>query len=160
TRLIEQFLGRVLHRGCTVLRGYCESSLGAEPLQPFRHMLQSLAAEAPPTTPAAFAELFANIAGDPPLVLFVDDWQWADDASHDVLAALRQRSGCRLLVVLSMRADALRAGPAEADQTLLLPPLTDAEALQLVAVRLPGADPFVAERICRQASGNPLFVEE
>ncbi|MEJ8835398.1 ATP-binding protein [Ramlibacter sp. AN1133] len=160
TRLIEQFLARVLQRGCTVLRGYCESSLGAEPLQPFRHMLQAVAAEAPATTPAAFEALFAGLAQEQPLVLFVDDWQWADNASHHVLASLRQRSGARLLVLLSMRDDALRAGPAEVDQTILLPPLTDAESLQVVAARLPGADPFVAERICRQASGNPLFLEE
>ena len=159
TRLIQQFLNRALHQGCTVLRGYCESSLG-EPLQPFRHMLQSLAEAAPPATPAGFDALFAGIAAAQPLVLFVDDWQWADDASHHVLAALRQRADARLLVVLSMRSDALRAGPAEVDRTIDLPPLTDAEARALIAARLPGADPFVADRICAQAGGNPLFLEE
>lgn len=160
TRLIEHFLTRALQRGCTVLRGYCESELGAEPLQPFRHMLQALVSEAPPTTPDTFAGLFARLAQEKPLLLFVDDWQWADDASHQVLAALRKRTECRLLIVLSTRLTPLSNGPAAADQTIMLPPLSEAEARRVIAVRLPGADPFIAGEICRHASGNPLFLEE
>jgi class 3 adenylate cyclase len=40
TRLAEQFLAHALQQGCTVLRGYCEST-GAEPCQPFLHMLHA-----------------------------------------------------------------------------------------------------------------------
>jgi tetratricopeptide (TPR) repeat protein len=161
TRLIEHFVSRVLHWGCTVLRGYCESDLGAEPLQPFHHMVQALAVESPPQSPDAFAELFARLAAeDMPLLLFVDDWQWADDASHQVLTALRKRAHCRLLVVLSMRMGGTSSVPAAADQVLPLPPLGDEEAARLVALRLPGADPFIAGEICAQANGNPLFLEE
>jgi class 3 adenylate cyclase/tetratricopeptide (TPR) repeat protein len=160
TRLLEQFVNRVLHHDCAVLRGYCENSLGAEPLQPFVHMLEGLAVGTPPESPGQFAELFARLAQERPVLLFIDDWQWADDASHHVLAALRQRTACRLLVVMSVRADSLRGGAAGADQTIVLPPLTDAEAMALISARLPGADPFVAGKICQQASGNPLFLEE
>ncbi|MDB5861249.1 MAG: hypothetical protein JWQ76_4938 [Ramlibacter sp.] len=160
TRLIEHFVSRVQHWGCTVLRGYCESDLGAEPLQPFHHMVQALASETPPQTPDDFAALFARLAADKPLLLFVDDWQWADDASHQVLAALRKRADSRLLIVLSTRLNATSETPAAGDQTIALPPLGDEEAARLVALRLPGADPFVAGEICAQASGNPLFLEE
>ncbi|MCG2592199.1 AAA family ATPase [Ramlibacter sp. XY19] len=161
TRLIEHFNGRVLHWGCTVLRGYCESDLGAEPLQPFRHMVQALASETPPQTPEDFAALFAGMAvGDMPLVLFVDDWQWADDASHQVLSALRKRADCRMLVVLSTRTGGTGGISSAADQIILLPPLDEEEAARLVALRLPGADPFVAGEICSQANGNPLYLEE
>lgn len=159
TRLIEHFLGRVQQAGWTVLRGYCEDNLGAEPMQPFRHMLQTLASETPRNTPEGFDALFARLAAQNPLLLFVDDWQWSDDASHKVAAALRERVDCPLLIVLSTRQ--VRAGEvAAADDTLLLPPLSEAEALRLVAARLPGIDPFVAGEICSQASGNPLFLEE
>ena len=160
TRLVEHFLGRAVQRGCTVLRGYCDGHLGAEPLQPFRHMLQSLAGQAPPNSPDAFGALFARLAEPQPLLLFVDDWQWADDASHQVLAALRQRTESRLLVVLSTRQSASAQAPDAADQTITLAPLSDAEATLAIAARLPGADPFVVDEICRHASGNPLFLEE
>ncbi|MDM0108650.1 AAA family ATPase [Variovorax sp. J22R24] len=160
TRLVEHFLRRVVQRGCTVLRGYCESELGAEPLQPFHHMVQSVAGEAPPNTPDSYAALFARMAEQQPLLLFVDDWQWADDASHQVLVALRKRSGGRLLIVLSTRVVAASDAPTAADHTLTLMPLSDAESLQVIAAWLPRADPFVAEEICRHANGNPLFLEE
>ena len=160
TRLIEHFLSRVLQRGFTVLRGYCESDLGAEPLQPFRHMLQVLSSETPPTTPDAFDVLFGRLAEHQPLVLFVDDWQWADDASHQVLAALHKRIDCRLLVVLSTRVNATTNASMAADRTIALSPLSDAEALRVIDARLPGADPFLGRDICSLASGNPLFLEE
>ncbi|MET0209554.1 MAG: AAA family ATPase [Burkholderiaceae bacterium] len=160
TRLVEHFLGRVLQRGCTVLRGYCDSELGAEPMQPFHHMLQSLAGAAPPNTPDGFAALFATLADKQLVLLFVDDWQWSDDASHQVLAALRKRSDCRLMIVLSTRLAGVENALAAADHTVVLAPLSDEESMQAIAARLPRADPFVAEEICRHASGNPLFLEE
>lgn len=160
TRLVEHFLNRVVQRGCTVLRGYCESELGGEPLQPFRHMLQSLADDSPPNTPDGFGALFARLAEQQPLLLFVDDWQWADDASHQVLAALRKRTDCRLLIVLATRLTAATNVPPAADETIELAPLTDADARRAVAARMPKVDPFVVEEICRHANGNPLFLEE
>ena len=160
TRLIEHFLSRVVQRGCRVLRGYCESELGAEPLQPFRHMLQSLANEAPPSTPDTFGALFARLADKQPLLLFVDDWQWADDASHQVLAVLRKRVDCKLMIVLSTRQTSPANAPSAADQTIALAPLSDDESGRAIAARLPGADPFIVGEICRHANGNPLYLEE
>ncbi len=160
TRLIEQLLGRATQRGCRVLRGYCESDLGAEPLQPFGHMLRALEGEPQPKAAEGFAALFARLAEAQPLVVFVDDAQWADDASSQVLAALRQLGASRLLTVLSTR----NTGPAQAlpatAETLTLAPLSDTEAAQAIAARLPGADPFVAAEIARHAGGNPLYIDE
>ncbi len=160
TRLIEHFLSQVVQRGCRVLRGYCDSSLGAVPLQPFAHMLQALAGTAAPHSAEAFAALFLQLAEEQPLLLFVDDWQWADDASHLVLALLRAQPDHTLLVVTSTRATAAAGVPAAADETIDLPPLTDAETHAAIAYHLPGADPFVVAEITRQADGNPLYIEE
>ena len=181
TRLIEQLLGRAAQRGWCVLRGYCED-LGAEPLQPFRHMLQALGSDTlsgtPPDTAEAFRARFARLAERQPLLLFVDDSQWADDATKQVLTALQRLAGCRLFIVLSTRrtGSVSDAGhetgtdidpntdtghaPFAAHQTIVLMPLSDAEAAQAIAARLPGADPFVAAEIARHAGGNPLFLEE
>ena len=158
TRLVEQFLARALQRGCFVLRGYCESTLGAEPFQPFRHMLQALGRDNPSTKDIEWS--LGRIAREQALVLFIDDWQWADDASRSVLASLRAQQDWPLLLVLCTRPDLEGAGPLPADQVITLPPLSEAEAAQLVSARFPGADPFVAEKICKAASGNPLFLEE
>lgn len=175
TRLIEQLLGRAAQRGWCVLRGYCEE-LGAEPLQPIRHMLQALGDDTlsgtQPDTVEAFRARFARLAEQQPLLLFVDDAQWADDATKQVLTALQRLAGGRLFIVLSTRrtGSASEAGdetgtdtghaPFAAHQTIVLMPLSDAEAAQAIAARLPGADPFVAAEIARHAGGNPLFIEE
>jgi class 3 adenylate cyclase/tetratricopeptide (TPR) repeat protein len=158
TRLIEELLRLAAQRGCRVLRGYCESDLGAEPLQPFRQMLQAVGSDAQPNTPDAFSAWFDALAQEQPLVLFVDDWQWADAASNQVLTALRRLAPCRLLIVLSTRqADTALAATA---QTIHLAPLDDAEAAQAIDARLPGADPFIVAEIRRLAGGNPLFIDE
>lgn len=155
TRLVEQFLANAVQQGCAVLRGYCEST-GAQPCQPFRHMLQALGREN-----AALSEIegaLVDIARERPMVLFIDDWQWADDASHVLLAALRARTDCVLLLILCARPEGAQGLPV--DRSHVLPPLDAAEALQVISARLPAADPFLATRICRAASGNPLFLEE
>ncbi len=160
TRLIEHFLLRVQKLGLQVHRGYCESDLGGQPMQPFHHMLPSLGHDQPPHTPAGFADLFAALAEQRAVLLFIDDWQWADDASHQVLAELRERAGRKLLIVLSTRSDAADRAAWATDEIIDIAPLNEAQAQRLVFARLPQANPFVVEQICRQASGNPLFVEE
>ncbi len=209
TRLIEEFIahaanGRALHRG------YCESYLSAEPLQPLLQMLRSLcgmtrgmtAAEAAAALDAALAaidpallahrtellrllsvtvtvvqagdtprpageavnaaltELFAALALQRPLVLFIDDWQWADDATRQWLRTLRARSTLPILVLLSTRG--FDEGDADVNGVRIveLEPLNDDEASQTIARLLPRADPFIAAEIQRHAGGNPLFIEE
>ena len=205
TRLVEEFLRLARSRDCQVLRGYCESYLGAEPVQPFMQMLravlglepgmaladavarvderlasvdpglathravlhQILALEAEPAaeraTPAqairVVRELFAKLAARKPTVLFIDDWQWADQGSQIVAGAIQSIRGAILLVV-AMR----ELGPGDASlgdaRVLRLGPLSDEEADVTIARLVPGVDPFVAAGIRRDAGGNALFLEE
>ena len=205
TRLTEEFLRRAAQHDCQIQRGYCESYLSAEPLQPFLQMLRTLvgiqhgtsgtaAADAldatlaaidpalsahrgeylralslpgadtqraaPEATAAALSALFASLAARKPLVLFIDDWQWADDASKQALAAIHAIEQRAVLVLLATRGAGLgEMKPIDA-QTFELAPLTDTEAAETIAQLLPGADPFVAAEIGRYAGGNPLFIEE
>jgi len=160
TRLVEEFLHHARQRDCRVLRGNCEGNLGGTPLQPFRQMSQSLGVAEPPSGPRAWCEWFERLAAEQPLVLFVDDWQWADDASHQVLAAAQRLAGTRLLIVLTRRASGGPAVPTQDFETIALAPLDEATAAKAVAAHLPGADPFVVAQICARAGGNPLFIEE
>jgi class 3 adenylate cyclase/tetratricopeptide (TPR) repeat protein len=208
TRLIEEFLRRAAQRDCQIHRGYCESYLSAEPLQPFLQMLRMLfglrhgtsvedatdsvdkslasidpalsahrgeylralsldAADAergtraaPQGTLAALPALFAALSREKPLVMFIDDWQWADDASNHVLSALRALEDRPLLIVLATRGFGRGDALAVEQQILELSPFTDAEAAQTIGQMLPGADPFVATEISKYSGGNPLFIEE
>lgn len=205
TRLIDEFQSRLDPAAFRVLQGYCESYLGAEPLQPFKQALRGVlgwradasleaneaaiveslrnfgadgAAEfaplarilsgayggAPGAPPAplrmpAIVELIALLARARPLVLLLDDWQWADDVSRYVLEALRAR-GLPLLVILASRTSTDDDAAFTGAQTLRLPPLDPGEAESAIASWLPGTEPFVIQEIYRQSGGNPLFIEE
>ena len=160
TRLVEEFLHHARQRDCRVLRGSCEGDLRGAPLQPLRQMLNSLGVAEPPSKPRGWVEWFEGLAREQPLVLFVDDWQWADDASHHVLAAMQRLSNLRLLIVLTRRLSGAPAAATPGVETIALEPLDDITAAQAVGAHLPGADPFVVAQICSRAGGNPLFIEE
>ncbi|MFT4269341.1 MAG: AAA family ATPase, partial [Xenophilus sp.] len=195
TRLAEEFLRDAEAAGFAVWRGYCESELSAEPLQPFLQMLRmrfdaqgglsvpALLAQAAATLPgarrppelapaavdaaaqaqqmpAALARLFAALARRVPQALFIDDWQWADTATRQVVHRLAAGTGEPLLLLLATRP--LEAGDAQlaAAEVLELGPLSGAEADATIRRLLPQADPFLVASIRRHSGGNPLFLEE
>ena len=205
TRLIEELVADAVQCGCVVLRGYCESYLGAQQLQPFLQMLRSLlglrlgmtggqsleAAQAafralpeisqtqqaillqalslptePGAQPTTIAKIIAALLGliealaqRGPMLLIVDDLQWADDASQQMLDVIRGLNSPVFVLMASrpLNGDSM---PWRKVQTIELQPLSLAEAAISIAHLLPGADPFIVAEIHRYAGGNPLFVEE
>lgn len=116
---------------------------------------------APEATPAAaLGPLFSCLAATAPLVLFVDDWQWADQAARQALETICTQAAQPILALVARHPPvdlALGPGPAA---TIELAPFDDAEAARAIARLLPDADPFVAAEIRRYAGGNALFLEE
>ncbi|PZR22741.1 MAG: hypothetical protein DI538_28885, partial [Azospira oryzae] len=183
TRLTEEFLRRAADQPCQIQRGYCESYLSAEPLQPFLQMLRALelavddgealraalevARQALPAQRAqALLGLLLSLAQRRPQLLVIDDLQWADDASLRLLHQLRAsaaRDGLPLLLLTASRTPSgvtQLSGQDDSAEPIELPPLNDAEAAAAVQQLLPQADPFVAAEVQRHAGGNPLFIEE
>ncbi|HEV8424914.1 MAG TPA: AAA family ATPase [Actinomycetes bacterium] len=116
----------------------------------------------------AFRRLLEILADRGPLVVVLDDLHWAEPGLLDLVEHVADYArGVPILLVAMARPEFLEQRPGWAGgklnaTTMLLEPLGDAEATQLLAalagpVPLPGA---VAEPITRAAEGNPLFLEE
>lgn len=114
----------------------------------------------PVRTIEALRDLFVGIARRQPQALFLDDWQWSDDATRRVVHALRACKDLPLLLLAASRPPDAGEVTLSAVETIDLGPLTESEAARSIAGLLPGADPFLVEEIGRRSGGNPLFVEE
>lgn len=162
TRLAVEFLARAKLRGCSTYRGDCESYLAPEPLQPFAQIQRAMSAgsgEASPS-PASIAELVSRHTAAGPVVLLIDDWQWADDATHQHLHRIRALAKRNLLIILAARE--IQVGdPALKDaQMVRLSPFSRVESAATIAALLPTSDPFLVTRIHEYSGGNPLIIEE
>ncbi|MFI8182869.1 AAA family ATPase [Actinacidiphila glaucinigra] len=107
----------------------------------------------------AVLSLLAGAAEERPLACFVDDAQWLDDGSRQVLAFVARRlmaeSVALVLAVREPDDDRELAGLPELAVKGLSEP--DARALLASAVRVP-LDPLVRDRIVAEAHGNPMVL--
>jgi eukaryotic-like serine/threonine-protein kinase len=112
---------------------------------------------------AALRDLLARLAEQQPLVVVIDDLQWADADSMALLAALlRPPRPPSLLFLATVRTDnAERHGAAVPGEVHHIPLgcLDAAEARELAA-SLTGGGGDTAAAIANEAAGHPLFIEE
>jgi len=105
----------------------------------------------------AIFDLARHLCSDHPLVLFVDDWQWADDATRGALRNTMAMGPARLMFICASR----KSIPEWSDASFLdLQPLDSSHSEAMIETLLPTADRVVVEQISTASGGNPLFIEE
>jgi serine/threonine protein kinase len=123
---------------------------------------------------AALRELLGRISDRQPLVIYIDDLQWADADSAALLEdLLRPPDAPPLLLLVSFRSEDMDSKPflkllldqigGETCRGIAVEPLTENEARDLTASLLSAE---IAERdsrledIVREAEGSPFFIEQ
>ena len=114
---------------------------------------------APDELAAALRALLEALAKGGPLILFIDDWHAADDASRAMLAELHG-IGSLLILATARPPDEPRDAQIGDGEVLRLPPFSAVETAQAVGQLLPAPDPFLVDAIRSSSGGNPLFIEE
>src|SRR4051794_10935183 len=110
----------------------------------------------------AVLALLADAAGDRALVIAVDDAQWLDEATTDVLAFVARRLGAtRIALVAACLEPTVRCRSLDGLPDLHLAGLPDRCARELLARVVDGPmDERVVERIVAETGGNPLALVE
>ncbi|HEX4017461.1 MAG TPA: AAA family ATPase [Frankiaceae bacterium] len=108
--------------------------------------------------------LFAEAAREQPLICVIDDAQWLDRASSQVLAfaarRLRAESVAMIFAVRETGEHSAASGLSGLDE-LRLAGLPDAEARELLTSSYPGlVDDDVLARVVAESQGNPLALLE
>ncbi|MFL5614694.1 MAG: ATP-binding protein [Gemmatimonadaceae bacterium] len=145
------------------------------------HLVQAVGSDAPPTGSRwgskyrlldELGQYVRLVAQKRPLVLLLDEMQWADVASWDVLEHIcQQLENERLLIAMTFRTEAAYAEAAERRQALTrsavyreltLPRLTREEAKRWLEGAMHGQEVGreLLAFIYRHTEGNPLFISQ
>lgn len=109
----------------------------------------------------AIRRLLETLARERPLVLVLDDVQWAAPAFLDLVEYLAGWSrDAPILVCCLARPDLAEVRPSWTGSTIELGPLAREHARTLLENLAGPLDPEAAEAVGRATGGNPLFLEE
>ncbi|MET0341104.1 MAG: AAA family ATPase [Polyangiales bacterium] len=159
TRLLDELAARIPGTRARCVVGTCENAGEVGELAPFRQLLRD---EGAPVSQVALEGVFAELLGEQPLVLLLDDFHLADAASREALThLLRMRESRSLCVVLTTRdRNTLPRLPRQAT-AFTLGPLPEEISRRIVrALRPYELDLSVSRALHQRAGGNPLFLED
>lgn len=109
---------------------------------------------------SALLRLLNGVKAREPLIVCIDDWQWADNASVQLLNMLIENLQTPALFVLATRdTDNIDAQMTKAAQ-ITLRPLSADQSKRAIEQQLQSQDPFIVKQIQDLSGGNPLFIEE
>ena len=179
SRLVSEFLSGIGEQA-TVLRGRClhyGEGITFWPLaealmpvgEPAARVLEHLSTgglAAPEELFWDVRRLLETLAADRPVVLYLDDLQWAEPMLLDLLDHVAELSrGAPILLLCTARPELLDARPGWGGgkltaTTTLLEPLVVKEAEALLEELGDGLDQETRVRVIKASEGNPLFLEE
>jgi DNA-binding SARP family transcriptional activator len=169
SRLVAELRREIAAReDCGVFESFCLAEHQGTPFSPFTGIL-SVAPAAPtsledprPQLMEAMLEALLGPARRRPLLALVEDVQWADASTLELLRLLADRlKGERALILLTARPEfAPSWWPPSRALTLELAHLPEKPSRQLADSLAPGLPADEVERIVAQADGVPLFIEE
>ena len=111
----------------------------------------------------ALSAIFTLPANERPVVMLLEDWHWADEASRDVLVQLTTMlPAFAMLVVATYRPEGEFDWGRGERRHLTLEPLPEACSVEIIKSVL-GVQSFpadLAEMIHERTGGNPFFLEE
>ena len=112
----------------------------------------------------ALAAFVTLVARQRPTALLLEDWHWADEASHEVLEQVAELvSGFPLLVVVTSRPGTARSwGSQNHHLTISLDPLgAESSASMLRSIlRVDTVPARLVDLVHEHSGGNPFFLEE
>jgi DNA-binding CsgD family transcriptional regulator len=105
--------------------------------------------------------LLTEGASHKPILLVVDDAQWLDEATREVLSFVSRRlnSDCIVLLLALREGFDLPFGDADTLRHVI-PALGDADAARLLDIQAPGLSRNLRSRFLKEAAGNPLALVE
>ena len=181
SRLLREAASAVRATGAAVLTGTCIDIGDASPLHPVLQALRRFDPDAAASDTEGGAGAFLDrvshelraVAGDRHLLLVLDDLQWADRSTRQLLLYLLAGLGdVRLSVLAAVRAESLqgthplRRVLAElrrlrSVRVIDLAALDRDASLELVtAIAGAGVEPEDADRVYKRSGGNPFALEE
>jgi len=113
----------------------------------------------------SWLDLVAELAGERPLVLLVEDLHWAEEPLLDLLERTLRELQAPLLLLATARPEFLELSPTwgrgrVASDWIWLEPLTAEDVDRLVSSAVAYDIPPAVRDVLGRADGNPLFVEE
>jgi DNA-binding CsgD family transcriptional regulator len=180
SRLLRETARAMGDAGYSVLSGTCLDIGDASPLHPVLQALRQYEPDLQQWDQAAGADALLDrvsrdlraVAGDQHLLLVLDDLQWADRSTRQLLLyLLAGLGGIRLSVLAAVRAEALHgAHPLRrvlaelrrlrSVKVVDLAPLDRDQTLELVNAIAGGIEPEDSDRVFKRSGGNPFVVEE
>ena len=167
SRLVREFVESV-DSVATVLHGQCLPYGETIAYRPLGSFLAGANDPAPAVTARDARETLEELAAERPLVLVLDDLQWAEPPLLDIVEEVAATSSdAPILLVCLARPELLEgrgswgARSVEAS-SIVIDPLTATESERLVDNLLGDSDlpDIVRDHIVDTSEGNPLFVEE